>query len=59
MHSTVQARAKLHAAIEDPGSSLDARIAAGEELARLGDDFGLSSVGPPEYAPGINDSGTC
>jgi iron(II)-dependent oxidoreductase len=34
----VQARAKLHAVLEDPASSLDARVAAGEELARLGDE---------------------
>ena len=34
----MDARAKLRAVIGDPGASLDARLAAGEELALLGDD---------------------
>jgi iron(II)-dependent oxidoreductase len=38
MHTTVDdARAKLHAVLADPASSLDARLAAGAELGRLGD----------------------
>src|SRR5690349_13139199 len=35
MHSTMEG--PLHAVLADPGASLDARVAAGDELARLGD----------------------
>src|SRR5258706_3072601 len=38
MHSTVEARAKLEAFLEGPGAGLDARVAAGDELAALGDE---------------------
>ena len=37
MHSTVDVLAKLHAVLADAGSTLDDRVAAGDELARLGD----------------------
>src|ERR1700737_4337981 len=38
MHSTVDARAKLHAVLAGADASLEDRVAAGDELARLGDE---------------------